>query len=138
MPLHPPPKMSHVARWGPLLLALLTLLLSGACRVGRDSAERGAEHVVKVEMTTEQWEFKPDTLRVREGDVVILRIESLDVVHGLGLPEFGVDRPTPPGKVTTIRFVADEPGEYTFFCTVFCGTGHPDHKGTLIVEPASP
>lgn len=118
------------------ILALLALVLLGA---GCQSLPGGdQEHVVQVDMTSEQWEFKPATLRVKQGDTVILRIKSLDVVHGFGLPEFGADQPTPPGQETTIRFVADKPGTYSFFCTVFCGTGHPDHKGTLIVEPASP
>lgn len=133
-----PPRTPRPNRMGLLLLGLLTLLLGASCRSGAPSPDGGAEHLVEVEMTSEQWEFKPETLRVKQGDVIVLRIESLDVVHGFGLPEFGVDRPTPPGKATTIRFVAEKPGTYTFFCTVFCGTGHPNHKGTLIVEPASP
>lgn len=122
---------SPANRW--LIVGLAVLLLAAACQ-GQPGGRR--EHVVEVEMTTEQWEFGPPVLRVRQGDTVVLRIESLDVVHGFGLPEFRVDQPTPPGRVTTIRFVADKPGTYTYFCTVFCGTGHPDHRGTLIVEPA--
>lgn len=116
-----------------LIVGVAVLLLAAACQV-QPGGRR--EHLVEVDMTTEQWAFDPAVLRVRQGDTVVLRIESLDIVHGFGLPEFGVGRSTPPGRVTTIRFVADRPGTYTYFCTVFCGTGHPGHRGRLIVEPA--
>lgn len=114
------------------------------------------ESVVMIEMTTSQWRFdvvsatpsgsasfssSPPTgkfaktsITVHTGDTVILRIKNLDVPHGFALEEFGVNTVTPPGQVTEAKFVATKEGSFTFFCTVFCGTGHPNHKGTLMVE----
>lgn len=112
--------------------------------------------VVVIEMTTKQWRFdvlsvKPSgagefsstppsgpfantKITVYKGDTIVLRIKNLDVPHGFALEEFGVNTITPPGDTTEVRFVATQAGNFTFFCTVFCGTGHPNHKGTLIVE----
>jgi cytochrome c oxidase subunit 2 len=78
-------------------------------------------------------QFANTTIIVQKGDTIILRIKDLDVPHGFGLPEFGVNAVTPPGEVTEVTFVASSTGKFTFFCTVFCGSGHPEHKGTLIV-----
>lgn len=113
-------------------------------------------NVVVIEMTTKQWRFdvlsvtpaglaqfsmnppmeqRADvTITVHKGATIILRIRSLDVSHGFALEEFGVNTITPPGEPTEVRFVASQTGRFTFFCTVFCGTGHPNHTGILIVE----
>ncbi len=40
----------------------------------------------------------------------------------------------PPGKeTTTVQFVADQEGEFEFYCSVYCGVGHYDRKGMLVV-----
>ena len=39
-----------------------------------------------------------------------------------------------PGKTTTVEFLADKQGEFTIFCSVFCGSGHPTMKGSLVVK----
>lgn len=78
--------------------------------------------------------FAETRIVVPKGVTLALHIRNLDVPHGFGLEEFGVfNALTPPGEVTTVRFVASQAGEFVFFCTVFCGPGHPNHKGTLVV-----
>ena len=37
-------------------------------------------------------------------------------------------------KTTEIEFIADKKGTFTFSCSVPCGSGHLNMKGTLIVE----
>lgn len=118
--------------------------------------ETRLESPLVIEMTTSQWRFDVvsvtptgsasfsstpptgrfanTTITVHKGDTVVLRVRNLDVPHGFALEEFGVNTTTPPGQVTEVKFVANLEGRFTFFCTVFCGTGHPNHKGTLIVE----
>lgn len=99
------------------------------------SAEEVTTAAVKeFEMTARQWEFTPSTIRVNEGDNVKLTINSIDVAHGFGLPDFGVNERLEPGKTVTVEFTADKKGTFAFACTVFCGTGHSGMRGTLIVE----
>jgi cytochrome c oxidase subunit 2 len=38
-----------------------------------------------------------------------------------------------PGKVATLRVTADKAGSFVFLCDIFCGTGHEEMSGTLIV-----
>ena len=80
-----------------------------------------------------QWEFEPSTITVMKGDEVKLHITSLDVSHGFGIAEFGIEEKLEPGKTITVEFDADNVGIYTFYCSVFCGSGHQHMKGTLIV-----
>ena len=38
-----------------------------------------------------------------------------------------------PGKTTSIDFTPDKAGTFIYLCDVFCGTGHEEMNGTLIV-----
>lgn len=87
-----------------------------------------------IDMTARQWSFEPATVRVRVGDKVRLRITSVDVAHGFALSDFGINARLEPGQTTEIVFLADRPGTFGFFCSVFCGSGHGGMRGELVVE----
>lgn len=82
-----------------------------------------------------QWEFTPSVIEVNEGDIVKIKIESLDVEHGFTIAELGVSEKIKGGETKEFSFVASKKGEFTFFCSVFCGEGHRNMKGRLIVNP---
>ena len=87
-------------------------------------APEPTSNVVEIDMIARQWDFNPATITVSEGDKVKLNIKSVDVTNGFALFEFGVNERLKPGKTTTVEFIADRAGEYTFLCTVPCGRGH--------------
>lgn len=89
---------------------------------------------VVIMMEAKQWEFVPAIVRVKKGARVQLKIKSVDVNHGLGLPEFNVRAQLAVGKTTTVSFTADQTGSFPFFCTVYCGEKHGEMRGMLIVE----
>ncbi|MEK6826779.1 MAG: cytochrome c oxidase subunit II, partial [Nanoarchaeota archaeon] len=93
-----------------------------------------AQEVKEFTLTAKQWEFDPETITANKGDKVKLNIKSLDVTHGFAIPEFGVNSRLESGRTTTVEFVADKTGTFTFFCSVQCGAGHSDMKGQLIVN----
>ncbi len=104
-------------------------LLSGV------SQEASSSNSIKeFNMIARQYEFVPETIIVNKGDTVVLHIKSVDVDHGIAIPEFGVNQPLTPGSEETVRFVADKKGTYTFFCNAYCGSGHGEMKGTLVVN----
>jgi cytochrome c oxidase subunit 2 len=86
------------------------------------------------DIEAKQWEFTPDTITVNKGDTVILHVTSIDVDHVIVINQFGVSERLTSGQTVDIQFVADKSGTYTFFCNVFCGSGHSGMRGTLIVE----
>ena len=86
------------------------------------------------DLIAKKWSFEPNTITVNQGDTVKLTIKSLDVDHGFFLREFNVNQPLEPGQTTTVEFLADKTGTFTFSCNVFCGQGHGTMKGKLIVK----
>ena len=76
-----------------------------------------------------------DRIVVNRGERVRIRLRSEDVVHGFAIGRLGVDVGSiEPGKVATVEFVADQPGEFTFYCTTWCDPNHPRMRGTLEVR----
>lgn len=87
-----------------------------------------------IEIVAKKWEFTPSTITVNQGDRVKLVIESVDVTHGISIPAFGINENLAPGEITVIDFVADKVGTHSFSCSVFCGSGHGNMTGVIIVE----
>jgi cytochrome c oxidase subunit 2 len=84
-------------------------------------------------MTAKKFEYSPDQITIKKGVPVVLEITSLDRDHGFKLREFGVRADIKPGKVTRVRILAKKTGRFPFECDVFCGSGHDDMSGELIV-----
>ena len=85
-------------------------------------------------MTAKQFAFDPSTIEVNKGDKVRLIVTSTDVPHGISIPEYGINERLDPGKEVTIEFTADKEGTFTAFCSVFCGSGHSNMKGKIVVR----
>lgn len=78
-------------------------------------------------------EGNESAFRVPLGATVVFRVRSVDVTHGFAIAEYGVNDVVPAGEAIEVRVTATRAGTFTIFCNVFCGPGHPDHKGTLHV-----
>ena len=118
-----------------IIIIFSTLFLYG-CSSGSTEQVTVQEtgEVKEFSMTAKQFEFTPNSIEVNQGDKVKIKIKSVDVEHGIAIPEFGVSKTFTPGEEVTVEFIADKKGEYTFFCNVFCGQGHRQMRGTLIVR----
>jgi cytochrome c oxidase subunit 2 len=86
-----------------------------------------------IHITAQRFEFTPSEITLRRGEPVLLEITSLDRDHGFKVPELGVRVDVKPGETTTVRVVPDRTGRFEFRCDVFCGSGHEDMAGELIV-----
>jgi len=75
-------------------------------------------------------------IEVSQGDVVVFKLASSDVVHGFSLKDFEVflTNGIEPGKATYVSFTADKVGTFTFSCNAICGDMHQNMQGTLIVK----
>jgi cytochrome c oxidase subunit 2 len=109
---------------------LASALLSGLVVYSRANAVP-AERVIHI--TAKKFEFSPDSITLKKGETVVFEISSEDRKHGFNLHAFGVRSDVLPGKVSSIRFTPDKTGKFTFSCDVFCGDGHEDMTGTVVV-----
>lgn len=80
--------------------------------------------------------FTPSAIKVNKGDRVRLTLQNVDGTHGLSIPEYGVNLQPAAGQSQTADFVADKAGTFNFACTVYCGSGHLDMAGNLVVNGA--
>ncbi len=89
-------------------------------------------------LTAETFKYIPNVIEVNPGDTVLIHIKGLDDGggngHGFSISEFIVNEVIREDKTTEIEFIADKKGTFTFSCSVPCGSGHLNMKGTLIVE----
>ena len=111
-------------------LLLASAFLSGFLIYGRAGAVP-AEKVIRI--TAKKFDFSPDSITLKKGEPVVFEISSADREHGFNLRAFGVRTNVSPGKVTRVRFTPDKTGKFNFSCDVFCGDGHEEMTGTVIV-----
>lgn len=108
---------------------------SGEERVERKNGE------VHVHMTVIRSHFAPEHIEVNEGDTVVWHITSLeraqDSTHGLAIPAYNMNLSIEPGEYAEVRFVADKPGTFPFYCSEFCSALHLEMMGYLRVKPAA-
>ena len=100
--------------------------------VSATAADRPAD--VTLAMSAHKFEFDPPEIRVKQGQVVELRLVSTDGKHGFELKPFGIQADLSKDQPITVRFMANQAGEFEFRCIVFCGLGHHGMKGKLVVE----
>ena len=123
---HPP---SHVETINPE-----TLDLAGEFATpGVVTAPDGSLTVV---MRAEFYVFKPAVVRLPAGRSVRFRITSPDVLHGFQIVGTNVNLTVAPGYVSEATATFTEPGEYLVVCNEYCGLGHHNMYGTIIVEAA--
>lgn len=90
---------------------------------------------VTVNVTGEDFSFDPNEIRVKKGDTVKVVLTSGDTMpHDFVIDDLNVQSTqAQPGGTTEVTFVADQAGEFEYYCSV------GNHKqmgmvGTLIIE----
>jgi cytochrome c oxidase subunit 2 len=114
-----------------LLITMITLLMF-VFSAGTICAADQKEIVIKI--TAKKFEYSPSSIKIKKGIPVILELTSLDRLHGFNCPKLGVRTDIEPGKVSRVRILAQKAGVYEFHCDIFCGDGHEDMYGKIIVE----
>ena len=130
-------RLENVARVSTVGLLIGLAVAFAAATLGRfGSSAQGIELIAR-QPAAGGW--SRERIVVNQGERVRLRIRSEDVVHGFAIGRLGVDAgPIEPGKMTTVEFVADRAGEFTFYCTMWCDPNHARMRGILEVRgPAS-
>ncbi len=80
------------------------------------------------------WKYYPSEIRVPVGSTVTFYVTSVDVQHGFKIENTNVNMMVLPGQVATLSHTFKEAGEYPYACTEYCGVGHQNMFGKVIVE----
>ena len=112
---------------------VFTALLIGSA-AGGAARLLAAETPNEISVMARKFDFTPDTIKVKVGQPVTLVLTSFDRIHGFKMPEFGIRTDIIPDQETRVTITPQKTGTFAFFCDVFCGDGHEDMGGTLVVE----
>ena len=117
--------------------ALLVYVGAAAARPAPARAQ-GAEPRV-IEVVAKRFAFEPTRIEVTEGETVRLMVKSADGVHGFGVKKLKIAEEIPRGgQPVMIEFTANAVGEFEIMCSEYCGKGHEEMRGRLIVRARAP
>ncbi|MEZ5314203.1 MAG: cytochrome C oxidase subunit II [Thermoanaerobaculia bacterium] len=88
-----------------------------------------------VYLLAQMWSWYP-ALRLQEGVTYTLHLSALDVNHGFSLYPANLNLQVIPGYDYGLKITPNRPGEYRIVCNEFCGIGHHNMLGSIVVEPA--
>ena len=88
-----------------------------------------------IEITARRFAFEPSEIEATVGEKLQLVVRSADGVHGLEIKKLKVKKEIPRGgEPVTIDFTATAEGNFPILCSEYCGNGHDDMSGMLIVR----
>lgn len=101
--------------------------------VDHDETSPVADGAREIEVTASSFEFEPDEITVTAGEDVAVVLTSTDLLHDFTVDGLDVHVAADVDETVAGGLRADEPGQYTYYCTV---PGHREAgmEGTLIVE----
>ena len=92
-----------------------------------------AEGARRIEVDSTSFEFDPEEITVTVGEDIAIVMSSDDVLHDFTIDEIDVHVAADRGETDEGGLRADEPGEYTYYCTI-AGHREAGMEGTLVVE----
>lgn len=104
------------------------LVLAGA--VNAKTARK--ERIIKIE--ARKFRYAPKLIELKQGEAVVLELTALDFAHGFSIPNLNVRADLVVGKAVQLRLAPAQAGQFTFLCDNFCGSGHEEMSGSIIVK----
>jgi heme/copper-type cytochrome/quinol oxidase subunit 2 len=108
---------------------------------GMEAKEEGASRAsadepIDVYLMAQRFSYVPSVLRLKAGQTYRFRMMSIDVNHGASIHTgfAGHIMRRPAMVLTEMEMTFSETGEFMMYCTVYCGAGHDQMKGKIIVE----
>jgi hypothetical protein len=119
------------------LVVILILLAAAVPLVGKLITTRAETIELRARMP-ENGGWSQDVINGQVNVPIKLRMTSDDVVHSFALGQSSLPSVEIfPGKFSETELTFDQPGEYTFYCTRWCGDNHWRMRGTIIITGPS-
>lgn len=109
---------------------IITILIAATLlNIGKNSgASPKSEEVKEFKINAFRFSYEPNVITVNKNDKVKILINNTDTIHGIRIPDLGIS-----GN-DFIEFTAGKSGQFAWYCNTFCGGGHTQMQGTLIVK----
>jgi nitrous-oxide reductase len=132
-------KLDPIEVYTPIGIDALTHEVSeNAVEPGQERIERRPDGV-HVYMTAVRSHFKPDIIRVKQGDKVHIHLTNVeqakDATHGFAIGSKNVNVSIEPGEHVDMSFAVTDAGVFPMYCTEFCSALHLEMAGYILVEP---
>jgi cytochrome c oxidase subunit 2 len=117
--------------WTVIPLVLVTVFAYlGAYSLGETRLV--APDAMEIQVTAHQWDwaftypagFTSNELHLPVNRQVVLKMQSLDVIHSFWVPEFRIKQDVVPGRTTDYRITPTRIGDYKVRCAELCGASH--------------
>ena len=112
-------------------VAFALLLLAAIPFAGHRAGAQTAPRIV--EITAKKYEFSPAEITLKRGEPVVLRLSSLDRVHGFMQKDLEIDAEINPAHPTEISLTPTTSGRFLTICDDYCGFGHANMKMVIVV-----
>ncbi len=87
-------------------------------------------------VVAQTWAFNPPEIRVPAGARVDFVATTVDVIHGFNIEGTRINMMLIPGQISRNSYTFKEPGTHLLICHEYCGMGHQNMAGKVIVTPA--
>jgi len=112
-------------------LLQLTLIALAVLPALSTQSVKAAPEVIQIQAKC--YQYVPREIHLKKGEPVILQVTTLDKAHGFYVPDMNIDATAKPGKPAQVSVTPTKSGVFPFSCDVFCGEGHDNMEGKLIV-----
>jgi cytochrome c oxidase subunit 2 len=115
--------------------SVMSAVVLGMTLISVGSTQRArAQEPRVIEITAKRYAFAPDTITLKKGETVKLRLHSEDVTHGFFSRQLKIDETVEPGKTAEVTLTPQTAGIFKTICDHFCGAGHGNMAMTIVVE----
>ena len=112
--------------------AAVLLALAASLLVGAANDDAPPARIVKV--VAQRFHYTPNEIELKTGQPVVLEFTALDFTHGFNIPDLAIRADLRAGAVTRVRLQPEKAGAYDFLCDNFCGAGHEEMNGRIVVR----
>ncbi|MGE3273542.1 MAG: cupredoxin domain-containing protein [Vicinamibacterales bacterium] len=114
-----------------LVFVAALLLMAGLSAGAQEQAPNRRDFTI----VARDYHFTPDRIEVSQDDIVRIHLQSDDVPHSFAIDAYRILKRVSGGQTITFEFRADQPGTFTFYCSLTSDPRCQDMKGTLVVRP---
>jgi cytochrome c oxidase subunit II len=122
------------------LIVVTVFAYLGAYTLGETKVS--SPDALQIQVTAQQWDwrfeypegFASNELHLPVNRPVVLRMQSLDVIHSFWVPEFRIKQDVLPGRFTEYRITPVRVGAYKVRCAEMCGVSHSYMERPVVVS----